>query len=293
MDKLPQAAGKIAVAAGEIAVESTSIDDCRYMHAIMCQVGLPRSRVDGTSFERNSGGVVMRLEAGQLWNGEKFVQQPLPYGALPRLIMVWLNSYAVRFHTPVVPIGESASEFMRMLGKTPNGGRNSVYATFRHQVPALAACRMMLGFNANGLAHTYDGKPIKHFAAWIASGEQRALWPASITFSDEYYQTLTSHAVPLDNRALMALSGSAMAIDVYSWLAHRLWRLPAQGIRLGWAILKEQFGQEFRDPRNFRKAFLIAVRQTLEVYRSARVQIVSGGLELRPSPPPVSRKSLG
>jgi hypothetical protein len=68
-----------------------------------------------------------------------------------------MNTHAVRFQTQEIPMGDSASEFLRMLGKRTNGGRNGAYTTFRAQMQALAACRMTLGFNLNGRANTYNG----------------------------------------------------------------------------------------------------------------------------------------
>jgi hypothetical protein len=55
-------------------------DERHYMHSILCQVGLPRSKVNGTSFERRSGRVALLVEAGRIWTGQDYVQQPLPYG---------------------------------------------------------------------------------------------------------------------------------------------------------------------------------------------------------------------
>ena len=282
----------------EIASERPDDEDRAYMHSILCQVGLPRSKVDGTSFERSDGGVALLVESGKLWNGKQFVQQPIPYGPMPRLMLAWMNTYAVRFNTPEIPVGDSASEFLRMLGqKSINGGRNGVYTTFRKQIQALSACRMTLGFNANGRAQTYDGKPIKHFEAWIPSkegDEQRPLWPGSLTFADEYYQTLKEHAVPLDLRAFIELKGSALAMDVYAWLAQRLHRLNGRPLILHWASLRAQFGQEYggKDPdKDFKKKFLPALRAVLDVYPQARVRQVTGGVMLMASPPPIPFKS--
>lgn len=287
-------ARKLLDVAAEIATTPPAGEDMAYMHSVMCQVGLPRSKVDATSFERHSGGATLLVEAGKLWDGKQFVQQPIPYGPMPRLVLAWMNTYAVRFNTAEIPLGDSASEFLRMLGKTPNGGRNGVYTTFRKQVQALSACRITLGFNANGRAHTYEGKPIKHFEAWIASTEdQRPLWPGSVTFSDDYYQTLKSYAVPLDNRALMALKGSALAMDVYTWLAHRLHRIEGRGVTLHWMALREQFGQEYRgkDPdKDFKKEFVAALKKVLAVYPQAKVKPVTGGVLLLGSPPPIPYK---
>ena len=272
-------------------------DERHYMHSILCQVGLPRSKVNGTSFERKSGRVALLVEAGRIWNGQDYVQQSLPYGALPRLMLAWMNTYAVRHNTPEVPIGDSAGAFLRMLGKQSNGGKRGSFTMFRKQVQALAACRMTLGYNSGDRAHTYDGKPIKHFEAWLCSNENvRSLWPGSMTLSEDYYQTLKQHAVPLDMRAYTDLKGSALAMDVYMWLAQRLHRIGARPTILHWSSLREQFGQEYqgKDPsKDFKKKFLLALRAALVVYPQAKVKPVTGGIMLIASPPPVAFKDKG
>lgn len=118
---------RLVKTAAEIASERPDDDDRGYMHSIMCQVGLPRSKVDATSFERHSGGAALLVEAGKLWDGKQFVQQPIPYGPMPRLMLAWMNTYAVRFNTAEIPVGDSASEFLRMLGKTPNGEKQRLH----------------------------------------------------------------------------------------------------------------------------------------------------------------------
>lgn len=268
-------------------------DDVQFMHSNMCQVGLPRSRVAGNQFERHSGGVALLVEAGQLWDGKKFVQQPIPYGAMPRLMLAWMNTHAVRFKTPVVPIGDSASEFLRMLGKNTSGGKRGTFTTFRKQIQALSACRLTLGYNVDGRPHTFAGAPIQQFDAWLPNcGEvgQLPLWPGSITFSSDYFKALSEHAVPFDFRALLALQGSALAMDIYFWLAERLHRIHGRPVVLHWIKLREQFGQEYKgkDPdKDFKKKFLLALRSVLTVYPKAKVTIVKGGILLQSSPPPI------
>lgn len=289
-----QSEQRLVKTAAEIAAEQPGEEDRAYMHSIMCQVGLPRSKVDGTSFERTSGNASLLVEAGKLWDGKQWVQHGIPYGPMPRLMLAWMNTYAVRYNSPVVPVGDSASEFLRMLGKTTNGGKRGAFATFKKQVLSLSACRMSLGFNANGMAHTYEGKPIKHFEAWLAGhDDQRPLWPGTVTFSDEYYQTLKSHAVPLDLRAFMQLKGSAWAMDIYTWLAQRLCRIEGRPLILHWKGLRMQFAHDYdgKDAdKNFKKIFMDGLKPVLEVYPKANVKQVTGGLMLSASPPPVTFK---
>lgn len=285
-------------AAATIGTEPPSGSDIAYLHAIMCQVGLPRGpkAVEGlTVFERMCGGAALRVTAGALWDGEKLVQQPIPYGANPRLMLSWLNTQAVKTRSPVIPVGDSAAEFLRMLGKESTGGKNGTLTSFKKQIQALAACHMTLGFNAAGRAYTYNGQPVRQFEAWIQpkDSHQRPLWPGVVTFSDDYYQSLIEHAVPQDVRAMYALKGSALAMDIYAMLAERLHRISGRPVTLHWKSLREQFGQEYTGidaDKDFRRVFLPALKKVLAVYPKAKVESVRGGLLLFPSPPPILYK---
>jgi len=258
--------------------------DKAYQHAILCQVGFPRSKVDGTSFIRRSGSAWLHVQAGVLDEGEGRgpVMQPIPYGPLPRLALARISTYAVMNSTREIPIGESAAEFLRMMGMDRQGNR---YRTLRKQMHALAACRLTVG--GHGLTH-HLGEPIETFSAWFANEEhvQRLLWPGVLILSEKFYSSLRESAVPLNLDALMALTGSALALDIYVWLAYRLHRVERQCL-LHWASLRDQFGQEYRDPKNFKREFEKALRQALAVYPQARVKVVTGGLLLQASPPPV------
>ena len=88
-----------------------------------------------------------------------------------------------------------------------------------------------------------------------------------MTLSNEFYETLREHAVPLDNRAVAALTHSALALDIYTWLAHRLCRVrKVEGVKLSWRNLRYQFGQEYADSKNFKREWRKALRTVLAVY---------------------------
>ena len=259
-----------------------------FTHAVLCQVGLPRAKTDAREFMRKSGDAWVNVQAGWLDEGKGPVQQPIPYGAMPRLALAWVSSYAKRHSTREIPIGDSAAEFLRLMGMESQGAR---YATLRKQMHALAACRLQLGFKGR----TFNGQPVEQFDAWLTNGkaEQRTLWPGVMVLSDSYFNSLMDSAVPLDNRALHALKGSALALDVYAWLAHRLHRIEGRPITLHWKSLREQFAQEYqgKDPdKDFKKQFLPVLRNVQVVYPQAKIKQVTGGLMLMASPPPIPKK---
>jgi hypothetical protein len=279
--------GRLIDAGTAIRVEPTIRID--FLHSLLCQIGLPRRRTPDRVFERRNGHASILVEAGSLWDGSAWVEQPLPYGATARLIMVHISSEAIRTRCRTVEIGESTRQFLTQLGMRSSGGRRGSYAALKRQMQAIAACRLTLGMQSEGRTVTLDAKPIRRFDAWLhQDGWQCTLWPGTLELSQEFYDTLIEHAVPLDPRALAALKHSSLALDIYAWLAHRLRRVNTpNGVRLSWRNLYEQFGQEYANGKDFKTQFRHAMRQTLAVYPDARVAAVIGGIMMYPSLPPV------
>jgi hypothetical protein len=275
---------KLLHAAIQIECNPPTGNDMFFNHSIFCQVGLPRSKVIEREFMRASGEAWIYLQAGILDEGHGPVSQPLPYGALPRLALAWVSTYAIRKKTREIPIGDSAAEFLRLMGMDSQGAR---YITLRKQMHALAACRLQIGYKGR----TINSQPVEQFDAWISKGSiQRALWPGVMLLSEGFYKELIENAVPLDNRALHALKGSSLSLDIYTWLAHRLHRISGGPIKLHWKALRGQFAQEYagKDPdKDFKKKFIPAWQAAMAVYPKAKVKQVKCGLLLFSSPPPI------
>jgi hypothetical protein len=283
---------RLLLAATQIAEYPPDRND--FLHTVMCQVGMPRRSTEARTFERTSGHLSIQLEAGKLWNGREWIQQPLPYGTTPRLVMVHVSSEAIRTQSRRVDVGDSMRQFLLKLGMGDGGGPRGGYTAIRKQVEALAACRLTIGMQEQGKVVTVDAKPIRKFEAWLHhDGSQQTLWPGVMELHSEFYETLASHAVPLDYRALAALRHSALALDIYTWLAHRLCRInQPSGVMLSWQNLREQFGQEYADNRDFKREFKDVLRQVTVVYPTARIAEVDGGLRLYESPPPIAKTSV-
>ena len=282
LSSIPAATARIIRFAADIATATPERAD--YQHSVLCQVGLPRRETQALTFERTNGNASLLIEAGKLWNGKAWVQQPIPYGTRPRLALVHVSSEAVRSKSPVVEVGRSVREFLMRL-EVDTGGRE--YATFKKQMRALSACRMSLGFGTE----TVDAKPIERFSAWHeSSGDRDPLAPGVIELTPKFFASLSEYAVPLDARALGALRHSALALDIYTWLAHRLHRVQrVTGDRVTWKNLREQFGQEYADPKNFKRKMLATLMAVRAVYPGARLDQVKGGFILLPSKPPIPK----
>lgn len=263
-------------------------DDLAFHHSLLCSLCLPRRAIRGREFMRQTGEGWLHVQAGVLDLCDGPALQPIPYGPVSRLAVIWISTVARRSNSREVVIGHSAAQFLRMLGYDAQG---HCYRTLRQQLHALAACRLQAGFRGRTINETV----IKRIDAWLPTADsQRATWPGSLVLDAEFFDELVQHSVPLDGRALHALRGSALTLDIYVWLAHRLHRLNQRPLWLPWRTVKLQFGSEYEGKHghgDFCTSFKLALRKVLIVYPEARVNIQRGGIELRQSPPPVPSRT--
>lgn len=260
-----------------------------YLHTVLAQCGMPRRKVDGDTYTRTNGNVSLRMRAGDLWDERTrtWQLQPLPYGTRPRLALIHISAEAVRTGSPVVEVGHSVRDFLKRLGIAINGPE---HASFLRQMRALAACEMRLGMGAETIM---DAKPIDVFQFAPRGPEgQRTLWPGTVTLTEKFFRSLREAAVPLDMGAVARLKHSALALDMYAWLAHRLHRVRVPtGDRVSWLALHAQFG-EYRNVKDFRREAMEALAAVRVVYPAARVEPVRGGLRLLASPSPVPKLAM-
>lgn len=180
----------------------------------------------------------------------ELVELPLPYGEKPRLLLMHLSSEARRTESRVIDVGENLTSFVRRL-EIPTTGRE--IKAVRQQLARLAACRMVIGMVKNGQTLTVKTDIIDSFSVWEGMEfGQPSLWPSRVELSEKYAASLADHAVPLDTRAIASLRHSAMALDIYAWLAHRLHRVPVNKPQfIPWTALHVQFGQGYARSANF------------------------------------------
>jgi hypothetical protein len=272
--------------------------DLRYLHVVLAQCGLPYRQPppELPFYEKQNGRTTLILTPGVLLDPRthKPALQGIPYGAKPRLLLIHLCTQAKLQKSPEVEIGDSMSAFMRDLGLSVSGGATGSIGRFKEQLNRLAATRMQLLFqDETKVSMVNASSPIGQYDVWFPKNpDQRMLWPTTVTLSSEFYNSLMDqNALPLDSRAIRGLQRSAMALDVYCWLAHRLCRIPnKQPVPISWGALQRQFGPDYGDKYKFRQDFKEAMSKVLPVYRGANVELAHNGvLQLRQSPSPVPK----
>ncbi len=282
-----------------VSLYGDDIEDMRFLHVVLAQCGLPYRdpKLSQPFYEKRNGRISIVLTPGVLLDPvtRRPALQGIPYGAKPRLLMIHLCTMATKTSSPEIDIAASMSAFMRDLGLSVSGGKQGSIARFKEQLNRLAATRMQLLFQDEERASMVNPSPaISRYDVWFPKDpDQRVLWPTTLTLSQEFFASLqAANAVPLDGRAVTALQHSAMALDIYTWLAHRLRRIPInKPAIISWQALKDQFGPEYSTERKFRQDFKRALEQVLQVYPAAKVEVnASDTVTLRFSESPISNR---
>ena len=276
-------------------IRQSDPDELTFMHTVLTQCALPaaKPRADVLTWERRQGRTALLIEAGKVSHPAtgKWQQLGLPYGPKARLLLMHFNSEALRHGSPVIPVEDTMTAFFRRLmgDKTQDGRQANM---LKAQLSALAAAtfRMRVAYDDHSVQ--VDAKVVSKFELWLNRGDsQRVLWPTTLRLSLDYYESLTRYAVPLDERAVAALAHSAMALDMYCWLAQRLHRIsPSKPQFVPWTALQEQFGQHYARIRDFRRDFLFLLHQVRVAYPDAVFDADRKGMSLWQSPPPVRKR---
>ena len=266
-----------------------------YQHTVLCQTALPyRNPGDDVRFwEKEQGSVFLRVEAGAAHDPQtkRFIELGLPFGPKVRLVLHYLNTEALKTGSPAIEVRDSMTAFIKHLQQRPPTGPE--IRKFKDQLSRLAAATIRLAIDLDDRTLQVNSQIVKAFDLWLSKDDrQRILWPSVIQLSDDYFNSLIRHAVPLDERAVAALSHSAMALDVYAWLAQRLHRVSPAGQFIPWAALYEQFGQGYTRIRDFRSTFLKVLYMVKLAYPAARFTADKTGLMLGNSPPPVKKRMV-
>lgn len=265
-----------------------------YQHTVLCQASLPYANPGELwEWERSQGAVSLKVYAGEVRQpGAQWIRLGLPFGPKPRLILAYLNSYALRHRTPDIDVGNSLTEFVKDIGLDSHG-RNM--RTIKDQLARLAAAeiRMAIDYSEEEVRQV-NAHIVGEFNLWFPKDErQRVLWPSMVVLDPRYYQSLRDHAVPLDRGALGRLADSAIALDTYAWLAQRLHRIRRnKPAFIPWPALKAQFGVGYGRIRDFRARFQHTLARVLEEYRGAHVEVDDRGMTLRYSLPPIPGRRL-
>ena len=218
----------------------------------------------------------------------------LPYGNFPRLLLAWVSTEAVRTQSRVLVLGDSLSDFMRALGVYSAGGGNAGIK-LRNQMRRLFNAHVQLIYEDEHGEASVSSSVTDSTELWwnVRKPGERSLWESKIELSEKFFQEIIRHPVPLDMNILKSLKRSTLGLDLYLWTAYRTFALRAP-LRLSWRQVYRQFGAhpDKSSDNNTVQAFRYKVLRELKKIKLAwpglNYATAKGVLILHPSTPSIA-----
>ena len=275
----------------QLVTASETTPDLGFMARLLALCSLPRSNPGNRlQYKRVNGPFTLYMTAS---GGNK-----LPYGNLPRLILAWVCSEAVRTKSRELVLGKSLSEFMRTLGVYSSSGEK--HTRLRNQMKRLFGCTVsMIYENERGEARV-SSLVADRTVFWWSEGkpDEPSLWESKIRLGEDFFNEIINHPVPLNLNTLTALKRSALGLDLYLWLVYRTFPLSAP-LRITWKQLYSQFGAHpsKASDNNTVQAFRYKVLRELKKIKMAWPDLnyttAPGVLILLPSTPAIAPLNQG
>ena len=210
--------------------------DMGFMARMMALCSLPRTNPGNRKeYKRVNGPYTLYMIAG---GGNK-----LPFGNFPRLLLAWVCTEAVRTQNRELVLGSSLSEFMRTLGVYSSAG--GVATRLRNQMRRLFNAHVQLVYEDECSEATVNALIAHRTEFWWnpKRPDESTLWKSKLELSEDFFNEIIRHPVPLDLNTLTALKRSTLGLDLYLWLVYRTFALRAS-LRLSWRQVYRQFGAD-------------------------------------------------
>jgi hypothetical protein len=273
--ELPQVRAQLREAeeGGGISFHYVPLIQCSFPHA---------DPGESHSFTRKNGWLELTL-------GTTRPETGLPYGVPARLLTIYAASEAVRTKSPEIFLGTSVHDFLRRLDVPITRGDRGSLRVYANQLLKLIHCTLTIDENIKDAT----GRTGLHIRQALFAEEARLWWDdetrgvgqgSSLVLSSVLFHSILDRSAPLSTNAIKQLRKSPMDLDVYAWLAHRLYHL-SKPSTVTWQQLSEQFGHGYAQLRTFKRFFTESLKRVQVVYPEAKLKIGDAGVILMPSKP--------
>ena len=221
----------------QLATAREADPDRGFMARMMVLCSLPRSNPGNRiRYVRRNGPYTLVMNAGGL--------HKLPFGNLPRLLLAWASTEAVKTGKRDLVLGRSLSGFMRKLDMSDDSGSPRGDRTrLRNQMKRLFNASVQLIYEDATVAATASSFIADRSVFWWneRKPDEQVLFNSEIRLSEAFFNEIIRHPVPLDMNILKALKRCALGLNLYLWINYRTFALRAP-LRLSWRQVYRQFG---------------------------------------------------
>ena len=256
-----------------------------------CLTSLPHKRLpEDQTWEKKGHRVTLWIEPGRMKVKGKPVTYGVPYGARARMILLYLQTQAVRTGSREIALGRSMRDWMERMGLSVGG---ETARSLREQAARISACTLKFFWENEEQEGWSRGAIVTSGLRFkVPEDGQDSFWEDRVVLDEVFWKALRDHPVPLLEAAIRQLRDRSMSLDIYVWLAWRCHQL-GKPTPISWPAIHAQFGGGFKALKHFKPSFLEALAAATAAYPEANVDVGEGGIVLYPARPPVARLLVG
>ncbi|HTU53664.1 MAG TPA: replication protein RepA [Acetobacteraceae bacterium] len=252
-----------------------------------CLTSLPHKKLpDDQVWQRRGHRVTLLVEPGTMRDGDNVVKYGVPYGSRARMILLYLQTQAIRTGSREIELGRSMRSWMERMGVSVGG---ETTRALREQAVRISAC---------SLKFFWEGEDAKRWARGgivvaglrfnSPTGHESTPWDDRVVLDEVFWKALKDHPVPLQEAAIKQLAHRSLALDVYIWLAWRCHQL-RDPVGISWLSLNSQFNTTGRQLKHFKPLFTDALHAATAAYPGCRIDIGEQNVTVYPAKPPVPK----
>lgn len=268
---------------------TTEESEIGFVYAGWAQASLPHRRLaDDSHWEIQTDRVSLIVQPGLRGViGGSPVPVGVPYGSRARLIILYLQTEAIRTGRREIELGRSLHAWLKRL-EIPIGGKSM--KDVRDQAERISRCRLTFQISTAGRSGLINQNILDSAMFVSDQSTQDDLFIETARLSEGFFEQLQKHPVPIEEAAVKQIANNSMALDVYVWLSYRLHALN-EARPVTWKALHSQFGRGIIRMDHFKQQFRDTLNLALAVYPEAKVDLDGqSGIVLKPSKPPVAAR---
>lgn len=294
---------RIIDAAVQIGQQLPQEQEKAFLARQLVQATLPHRAPKGSPPEwaRCNGEFSLSIRPGyktDLKTGER-VCVGYPYGTIPRLLLFWITTEALRTNSRHLEMGDTLAAFMRRLGLEPDRrGPRSDAARLKNQMERLFSAGITFRYETASHLQMLNLYIADKTELWWDPKEpdpkQPPLFGSSLHLGEQFFNAITESPVPVDLVALRALKNSPLALDLYAWASFKTFIASTTNNpqHIPWKALQMQMGGDYARTRAFREAVITTLHKVSSVFPGLVLDSDEKGIIIKPGRPAVLPKSL-
>lgn len=250
-------------------------DSYRYAPSVMSQLSFFPARKPDVNYIKKTNGrsaIIITPTEGK-WS----------YGSVPRLFLLYIRTLIknkdsrVDFESMTVNLGGSYRAMCEAMGASTGGKSKRLLL---ESIKNLACTHITLEHWVSDDSGMYESFPVAQKVCIDFGGEDKESY---ITFSSQMWSLLIEEAVPAQMSIIRNISNSALALDIYMWLAFRTNKLRSCGMKVPWKDLTVQFEDGDYPVKEFKRRFTTALNKVKESWPELKASLDEYGITVYPS----------